>query len=137
MRDVYYLSFLATEVVFTTFVVFGVTLLFMQTLRMVLQQTLTISDGFSYETAPSIEIGRNVGTCRRFRCLSTSFAMIVAMVCGHYYGAYGQWISLVDCPSESFSVYDMEKHFERAVYFYSMDNSQIYRATYLKGSSRN
>ena len=128
---------LATEVVILTFWVVVLTLLFMQALRMVLQQTLTISDGYSYETAPSTKIGRNVGTCRRFRCLSTLFAVTVAMVCGHCYGADGQWISLVDCPSESFPVYDMEKNYERAIYFYQMDNSPALSRNLLEGILEN
>ena len=126
MRNASPLSMLATEVVILTFWVVAVAVLFMQALCLVLPQTLTISDGYSYETAPSTKIGRNVGTCRRFRCLSTLFAVTVAMVCGlcyHCYGANEQWTSLVDCPSESFPVYHYYENYERVVYFYQMDTS--------------
>ena len=122
MRDAYYWSVLATEVVVWTLVVFVVTIV---ALRLLSLQTVTTIDGFSTSEALSTKMLRNVGTNRRFLCAATLFAITVVTMHGHCYGADGQWFSMVVCPSvESFPVCDIYKtNRERAVYFCSMDNS--------------
>ena len=107
MRDAYYLSSLATEVVFSTLVVFVLTLVAQRLLSL---QTVTTTDGFSTSEALSTKMWRNVGTNRRFLCAATLFAITVVTMHGHCYGADGQWFSMVVCPSvESFPVYDIYK----------------------------
>ena len=133
MRDAYYWS-LATEVVCWTCVVFVFTIV---ALRLLSLQTVTTIDGFSTCEALSTKMMRNVGTNRRFLCAVTLFAITVATICGHCYGAYGQWLSVVVCPSMSFPVYDMEKNFERKIYFYQMDNSPEKSSSHLEGILEN
>ena len=125
MRDASSLSLLATEVVFLTFVVVGLTLLFMQALRLLSLQTVTTIDGFSTSEAPSTKMWRNVVTSRRFHCPTLLSAVIVATICGHCYSASRPGFSMVDGLSESFSVLDKcDTNCERDIYFYMIDSPE-------------
>ena len=125
MRDASSLSLLATEVVFLTFVVIGLTLLFMQALRLLSLQTVTTTDGFSTSEAPSTKMRRNVVTSRRFHCPTLLSAVIVATICGHCYSASRPGFSMVDGLSESFSVLDKcDTNCERMIYFYMIDSPE-------------